>query len=507
MNRLANVKQALGKRLFTIPKEAAVKRWLRRGLAYGVTSLAACAVLACAIGNYLGTRSLRRELVAARAANIPEALGLADERPVPPQDKDATRYYQAAFALIRERTSPGLRALPIVGKAKLPPLGVTLSPESLEAIEHHLEANAEALTHLQKAVKLAQCRFPIEWNGWGTLLGHLTKLRAGARLLVLEALAAASRGKWDEAVQSCRDAFRIPRAIGREPCLVSQLVRIAVGHLSLRVGLERVLAWGSVPEAMLHALGTDISSEDRDFGMLSAWRGEAASQIELISQIREGDLQCEEFCRLVCGEPQPATWWSNPLVFWVLDACGVLEFSAAKCVGMVSEVVELQNLPPQQRWEAAQKWGQRLRKLNRGFHFLPRTLLPLAHLATRQELEYRALLRCAGTALAAEVYRQQNGSFPVRLSDIPRADGSPPMADPFTQEPLRMARTREGVVIYSVGGDGNDDGGSVERGSRTARPKDIGFRLLDPECRGRTVRMPANKTADDEGSPAVPVGR
>ena len=57
--------------------------------------------------------------------------------------------------------------------------------------------------------------------------------------------------------------------------------------------------------------------------------------------------------------------------------------------------------------------------------------------------------------------------------------------DPFDEKPLRYKRTDDGVVIYSINGDLQDDGGDLERPAKPRRDApDVGFRLLDPDQRG-----------------------
>jgi hypothetical protein len=59
----------------------------------------------------------------------------------------------------------------------------------------------------------------------------------------------------------------------------------------------------------------------------------------------------------------------------------------------------------------------------------------------------------AGAALLA--YKGRHGTFPDRLEDA----ASTPMRDPFSTGPLQYRREGAGFVVYSVGSDGNFDGG------------------------------------------------
>jgi hypothetical protein len=52
---------------------------------------------------------------------------------------------------------------------------------------------------------------------------------------------------------------------------------------------------------------------------------------------------------------------------------------------------------------------------------------------------------------------------------------------------MRLARNNGGLVVYSVGYNGVDDGGRVVPVQGEKKPRDRGFRLLDPEFRGLVV--------------------
>ena len=58
--------------------------------------------------------------------------------------------------------------------------------------------------------------------------------------------------------------------------------------------------------------------------------------------------------------------------------------------------------------------------------------------------------------------------MPVYLAKVP--------LDPYDAAPLRYRRVDEGVVVYSLGPDGEDKGGKLEKDPSKAST-DLGFRL------------------------------
>jgi hypothetical protein len=95
----------------------------------------------------------------------------------------------------------------------------------------------------------------------------------------------------------------------------------------------------------------------------------------------------------------------------------------------------------------------------------------------------QANLRCAACALAVERYRQDHRAWPPSLQAlVPRYLAQLPK-DPFDGAALRFGKHREGVVIYSVGPDGKDNGGAIDPEQPAAPGTDIGFRLWDTNKR------------------------
>lgn len=93
---------------------------------------------------------------------------------------------------------------------------------------------------------------------------------------------------------------------------------------------------------------------------------------------------------------------------------------------------------------------------------------------TRQ-LNRQARFDAALAGLAAEEFRLQHGRWPTDWSElVPQFLPQVP-PDPWTGRPMLLRPTSAGMVIYSVGVNGADDGGHPHR--------DIVFRLYDPDKR------------------------
>ncbi len=116
------------------------------------------------------------------------------------------------------------------------------------------------------------------------------------------------------------------------------------------------------------------------------------------------------------------------------------------------------------------------------------TKMLMPSLSRAVALWYRSKATIAATraALAAERYRLRHGRWPDELRDIPPE--FLPVAeieDPFSGKALIYHRDRDGIRIYSVGEDGVDDGGVMERERNTPQRTlfDPGVFLPNPDRR------------------------
>src|SRR5206468_10980568 len=103
---------------------------------------------------------------------------------------------------------------------------------------------------------------------------------------------------------------------------------------------------------------------------------------------------------------------------------------------------------------------------------------------------HHALIRCTLVALAAERHRLRHGTWPATPAEF--APGYLPELplDPFGGQPLRYKRLPDGVVIYSVGADGIDDGGRISPTLTQQPMTDIGVRLWDVNRRRQAPPEP-----------------
>ena len=114
---------------------------------------------------------------------------------------------------------------------------------------------------------------------------------------------------------------------------------------------------------------------------------------------------------------------------------------------------------------------------------------PAIHRVTESQQNSDTYLDCTIAALAAERFRLQKKRWPVSLGELVKADVLKEIPiDPMDGKPLRVRRTVDGLVIYSVGADGKYRGDALDNlanfDPRQPRPE---FRLWDVSRRSEQV--------------------
>ena len=93
------------------------------------------------------------------------------------------------------------------------------------------------------------------------------------------------------------------------------------------------------------------------------------------------------------------------------------------------------------------------------------------------DVEAIARTRTALASLAIERYRLATGRLPEKLGDLVPAYLDAIPQDPFDGKPLRYKKLVKGYVVYSIGEDGEDNGGAEKNteGHSYGKGTDITF--------------------------------
>jgi hypothetical protein len=160
---------------------------------------------------------------------------------------------------------------------------------------------------------------------------------------------------------------------------------------------------------------------------------------------------------------------------------GLSQQGRAKVFRALTDDVEIAKLPLEEREQRMREY--RITSEPEWSFLLYSNLTPRYRQLNKWSADFerstRAELRCAIAALSAERYRRTHGAWPQSFAAlVPEYLAHVPL-DPYDGKPLRLRRADEGIVIYSIGLDLQDDRGDIDRSNKDLPNMDRGFQLWD----------------------------
>jgi hypothetical protein len=436
----------------------AARRWPRGRLALALGAM----VLLHGITFANMDLAMKVQLAAVRAEAGALALGLAP--PPGPHRDNAAWLYQEAFDAL---TPPG--QLPPAWKDKWATwLALDRSqfdPKDKD-LREFLGSQGRGLALLRQAAARPDCWFEHNYTQpFDTLLPELEQLRHGATLLALDALAQATGGDRRAALEDVAAVFGIAGHV-RQPLLISVAVAVAIAKSGTKA-LEDVLALTAPRAEDLAALALAEGVSYRRYCQWACRMEEAWGLSAFGVLAAEGAAGQFRELEEVLG-PAPMVVFQSPLwrVFFLRD-----ELSAYR-----RTMAAMQQLAARPYPEAHAGWQELDRALRaRRGGILTALLIPAADRVAGAAAEGDAAHQLARLALAVTAYRARTGKHPDQLDDLTPGYITRVPLDPFAGQPLRLKRQGQGVVLYSVGRDLKDDGGTAWDAEKQAG--DIVFRL------------------------------
>lgn len=356
-----------------------------------------------------------------------------------------------------------------------------LNEEQIEILRAELERASRALAKARTLADKSEGRYPITYSAdfISTLLPDIQNTREVGALLSNDVLLQAQEKHSDRALASCRAILNAGRSIGDEPTMTSQLVRYALRSIAVN-RIQRTLAQGEPSEAALQPLQQLLEKEETEPLLLIAVRGERAGFDRLLEGIQSGKIPLSGTdLAMVAGlsGSKPTPVWTQTQA---LRLPAVRTWQRAAMLRHMTRAVEIAKMPLEQQ-------EQEMEKLDAAAKIQPllvRLLCPAVGKVAAADRRSRVDLRCAVVAVAAEHYRQTKKKWPASLEALREAGhlAQIPM-DLYDGQPLRMRRTDEGLLIYSVGPDGEDNGGHIDRVNLNAKGTDRVFSLWDASKR------------------------
>jgi hypothetical protein len=391
-----------------------------------------------------------QEIRAIRAAGEPVTMEELLARYPEPKGENAAEVYQQAFAKY-DFTKKGVEVPSYgeyVGNIRTP--GRVWGNETKTKIADLLRVNAQALALLRRASVIPDCRFPLvrKEDVLTTLPDHFSLLQRGADLLRLTATLAAQTGDAPEAADSIATIFRMARSLGSEPWHNWAYPRSSLEETGVQT-LEGALSNVPLSDHATAELGVALA-EAEDVGRSS--RFITAMRCEMSDLTVNHDL---------AGVFEAMQYQSPPM--WYRAAyhvTGRIDNERLLQLQKYREAIAMCRLPLPERsrsntWDRHDigEFTSALYPIAEAFgwyrmvYFISDDVMRISH------------VRVARVALAVERYRLAEGVLPGLLDDlVPEYLAAIPQ-DPYDGKPMRYKLLEKGYVVYSVGSDGEDNGG------------------------------------------------
>jgi len=447
-----------------------------------VVGLFALAILAKAVS--FGTLLILDNAVAAEARSMRAEAAAMMQAAIPPvvadRENAAKLYEQAAAAMADD---PAFRV------SDSPPL--VMDPDvSTDTVSDLLTRHAATLDTIRRAADRENCLFARDWTrpSVDMLLPEMQPLRLAGRFLALAARRAAAEGRIEEALVDTVRIERIGRHAATEPILISQLVGRALDAVALDALADILPALGpddlsrlDAPE--VHDLVGPPPSIFRGF------IGEEALGLSTFADFADARSNVDSLWHLwqLTGNPDLAPGTLSRFVSApasVLFRVFLLPFDLASHRRMLHDYRQLAalNFDRPQRHAEQQKQIAAIEAALQKDHIpglVSGVLKPAMAQVFQTQTHAVALHRAAAALVAATKHRLENASLPESLEALVPGELPTVPLDPFaTDAPLRLKTTPEALLVWSVGPDGEDDGGpQPPDAEHDAGNDDIGLRM------------------------------
>ncbi len=381
----------------------------------------------------------------------------------------AVPLYEAAFEQRRE----------FEGDREVLDAAMRGDPEALASpeIAAYIEMNRDALASFHAAPQY-EYRGILDPGDSGMIVGvmlpSLADTRDLAKMSVLQAKYLEANGDLDGAVDSYLSTLAVGAQISNDPTLIGNLVGIAIQSLSARSLLDSLSAHGD-GDLDYQQLAQGLESKYQPLRpMVEPFQGERACGLDIIQRLYEWDPDTRQYqvsdeglesVRGLFEDYSPES--GIPSMAEIRSSLETLGFK-----NMVAEANQIYDRLTETALMPYQEAQQGLNDLEASVgspefrQRLPLMSALLPSLGRASHLSTRASATRNATRLVANLkaYRQQHGTYPDSLDAF---GDSEMIRDPFTGGRFVYRPGGDDFTLYSLGGNGVDDGGVHDRRADT----------------------------------------
>jgi hypothetical protein len=313
------------------------------------------------------------------------------------------------------------------------------------------------------------------------ILSEVSTMRGEGRLLALAARRAAAEGRSADALADVVRLHRVARQAAAEPILVSYLVGAALDHQAIAT-LAEVLPRLGADDAPLLESPAVRDLVGRPMELLPALYGEEAFGLTMFAGFADGRMaSAEVFDR----ESASATVCDVGPIFRVFFLEGDIA-GYRKTMHRFQQLAASRDVLDYVAFTKKQTDAIEREFADHPPGVLSSLVVPAVGGMFRARIRNEAEHRAAAVLVAATKQRLATGSLPTKAAAFVDAPHFTIPVDPFAGAgtPLTIRRRQAELAVYSLGPDGEDDGGPPRAdGERPEGNDDIGFAMpcLPPE--------------------------
>ena len=420
--------------------------------------------------NAAAQGAVDREIAKIRARGEPVTMKEVAPPPVP-DEENAAVVFELAFAeldICQKRMTKKDRRLRTWYHGSLDPF-----EPARQRAETVLEFCAEPMRLAREALERPRCRFNLDYSqGFLMRLGHVGKLTRLMGLFEREALVHAHSGRPEEAADSVVQMLRLARR-PEEPFLHPNIMCSMLAVRALAT-LNRVDAMAELSAETRARLMQQIPKGQWRRACMGACKAERVTACDYFARLTGEDARNRS------SHLRPQNLFVRLLRFRVLK-------NQARLLGFFAEALDAMRLPAWEAIPALEAFENRTEAVPDRKAMLPCLLLPSPKTGFASFVDADALASAALMGQAAELFREQHGRYPDSLDEFVPGFLAELPSDPFSGKPFvyRKRVDGKGFVVYSVGPNLKDDGGS------------LATRLFDGDTGWE--RAPAGKAGEEPG--------
>lgn len=331
--------------------------------------------------------------------------------------------------------------------------------------------------HAAAGLGLTESRYPVDLRHiWSVDLEHLSKLRAVARILALEALIASVEGRPDDAVAAVSDMVPLADSLKMEPVIISQLVRIAIIGIAAEA-VENSVNRGSFSDEQLARFSEVLAKS------LPPVEKERILDRALIAE--ETNIRFAVSPRYLLKmdtslEKTPGGRVLYQALLPVLEFSDFTGFAQTLCGYKFERVRERAKTEAENRTgDVFYKEDDRWLKHVGVSGVMLAVVLPAIERTYESEWRVRMNLDMAVTGVAVERFRMAEGKLPERLEELAPKYLDEVPRDMYNEGKPISYRVDDdgGFVVYSWGRNERDDRGLMREEEKNKGCDDMGFRV------------------------------